>query len=137
MDSLSMCSMDITLFRKVVTDDVVYYTPINIKNCFFKKSTGIKFVDAGFNPKNSDTSVAVVPISSLSSIDEVSPNVSDPPSYFGGAGMFKQDDFIARGTYTDSQYTTKSIAVLPECFCVKLVTEINFSSIPCFILKGE
>ena len=137
MDELSLLVMPLTLFRKTENEDGdITYIPISLSDCFIRVINGVKFSSPGMNPSNNDTSVAVVPISSLSSIDEVLPSTPENPLY-GGSGVIKMDDFIAYGTYTAESYTAGEISVLPQCFCVKHIYVYDFSSIPCFLVKGE
>lgn len=137
MDDLSLLVMPLTLFRKTENEDGdVTYIPISLSDCFIRVVNGIKFSAPGMYPHNRDTSLAVVPISSLSSIDEVLPSTPDNPLY-GGSGVIKIDDFIAYGTYTAESYTVSEISVLPQCFCIKQIHVFDFSSIPCFLVKGE
>jgi hypothetical protein len=127
--------MQCTLFRRVETDDEVYYEPEVLDDCFFSDTSGLKFVAQGENLNNNST--AVVPISSLSSIDEVSPNESDPPKIYGGSDLINKDDFIALGVFEGESYDLSDLSTMQDCFCIKVIRKSNYSSLPCYLLKGE
>ena len=136
MDEHSMLNMTVTLFKRVETDESVYYSPLVLKNCFIKVTRGTYYKEHGIIPKARDESVAIVPIKSLSSIDEVSPNASEPQSYWG-SDVIKIGDYIALGTFENEQYTLNDLANLADCFCIKILSRLDFSSIPTYVVKGE
>lgn len=136
MGNHSMLNMTLTLFKRVETDDDVVFRPVQLSNCFIKVTHGVYYKEQGTVPKARDESLAVIPLSSLSSLDEVPPNTPVPQKYWG-TGIIRENDYIALGSYTDEQYLSNQIAVLPECFCIKVFSKFDFSSIPCYLLKGE
>lgn len=127
----------LTLFVKVKDGGNVYYMPFNISRGFITRKSSIAFDERGM--RFVGTGYCVIPISALSSLDRGSPVASDTPQdgYFAGEDVFMEGDFIASGIYTDEQYTAKTIAKLPMCFCIKSVTKNDFSSLPCYVLSGE
>ena len=137
MDELSLFCMTATLFKRVENDDEVYYVPYIISNCFIKVVKMIKFKNEGLEPKYNEHSIAVIPFSSLSSIDEVSPNESEPPNLYGGLDTINTDDFIAKGTFESRFYQLKELSSLIDGMCIKYISRNDYSSIPCYTLKGE
>lgn len=137
MDEHSMLNMTITLFRRTTNDDDdIVYKPSIINNCFIRPSKGIYLRGIGEEIKARDENRAVIPISALSSLDEVSP-IASASGIYGGADVIHLDDFVALGEYTHETYTLSEIAKLPQCFCIKILSRLDFSSIPCYFLKGE
>ena len=137
MDEHSMLNMTVTLFRRTTNDDDdIIFKPSVLKNCFIRPSKGIYLRGTGEELKAHDENRAVIPISALSSLDEVSP-IASASNIYGGADVIHLDDFIALGEYTNEVYTLSDIAKLPNCFCIKIASRLDFSSIPCYFLKGE
>lgn len=126
----------LTLFVKVKEGGNVYYMPFDIQRGFITRKSSIAFDERGM--RFVGTGYCVIPIKSLSSIDEVSPNASENlrSDYFAGRDVFMEGDYIASGTYS-SVHSSTDVAKLPMCFCIKSVTKNDFSSLPCYILSGE
>lgn len=135
MDNNSLLNMTVTLFRRVENDDDVTYVPAVLNSCFIKVTHGTYYKEQGIIPKTRDESIAVVPISSLSSIDEVSPNASG--SQYWGSDVIKIGDYIALGSFETDSYTLNDIANIADCFCIKILSRFDFSSIPAYLIKGE
>lgn len=125
-----------TLLVRTKVGNAIVYKPQIIKNCFLTHKTttvnderGLRFVGIG---------KCVIPIKSLSSLDKVSPEESDPQSnkIIAGPDSALVNSYIALGVYENEQYTSSDVTTLPNCFCIQSVDKFNFSSLPVYVLSG-
>lgn len=123
----------ITLFTREESGNSVTFTPHVLNNCFLTFRSKVVQAPEGVTIANIGKSI--IPFASLSSIDRV-PSDNTAPQYYGGQDIINQGDYIAFGSYSDIDVTSKTVSKLPQCFRVNSVIKNDFSSIPCYVLEG-